>query len=36
MSVEIIGIDHLYVAVRDLRRSEQFYDRVMDVLGSGR
>jgi len=33
MGVEIIGIDHVYIAVRDLRRSEQFYDRVMDVLG---
>jgi len=27
MGVEIIGIDHVYIAVRDLRRSEQFYDR---------
>ena len=33
MSVEIIGIDHIYVAVRDPGRSEQFYDRVMRVLG---
>ena len=32
-SVEVIGIDHIYVAVRDLRRSEEFYDRVMDALG---
>ncbi len=33
MSVEVIGIDHVFVAVRDLRRSEEFYDRVMSVLG---
>jgi glyoxylase I family protein len=32
--VEIIGIDHLYLAVRDLERSEEFYDRVLlSVLG---
>lgn len=31
---EIIGIDHLYIAVSDLHRSESFYDRVMiDALG---
>lgn len=33
MSVEVIGIDHVFVAVRDLERSEEFYDRVMAVLG---
>jgi len=33
MAVEVIGIDHIYIAVRDLARSQQFYDRVMDVLG---
>lgn len=33
MSVEVIGIDHVYVTVRDLRRSEIFYDCVMGVLG---
>lgn len=33
MSVETIGIDHVYVAVRDMERSERFYDRVMGVLG---
>ena len=33
MSVEVIGIDHLYTAVTDMRRSEEFYDRVMNVLG---
>jgi catechol 2,3-dioxygenase-like lactoylglutathione lyase family enzyme len=32
--VEVIGIDHVYLAVRDLARSEAFYDRVMQgVLG---
>jgi len=32
--VEVIGIDHVYLAVRDLARSEAFYDRVMTgVLG---
>jgi catechol 2,3-dioxygenase-like lactoylglutathione lyase family enzyme len=31
--VEVIGIDHLYLAVRDLARSVVFYDRVMTVLG---
>jgi glyoxylase I family protein len=33
MPVEVIGVDHLYLAVRDLRRSEEFYDRVMRILG---
>jgi len=33
VSVEVIGIDHVFVAVTDLRRSEWFYDRVMPVLG---
>ncbi len=33
MGIEVIGIDHVYVAVRDLRRSEEFYDRVMSILG---
>jgi catechol 2,3-dioxygenase-like lactoylglutathione lyase family enzyme len=33
VSVEVIGIDHVFVAVTDLRRSEGFYDRVMPVLG---
>src|SRR5262245_56705354 len=31
---EVIGIDHLYIAVSDLGVSEAFYDRVMvEVLG---
>ena len=33
MPVEVIGIDHIYVTVRDLRRSEAFYDRALNVLG---
>jgi catechol 2,3-dioxygenase-like lactoylglutathione lyase family enzyme len=31
--VEVIGIDHVYVTVRDLARSTRFYDGVMSVLG---
>jgi glyoxylase I family protein len=30
---EIIGIDHIYVTVSELGRSERFYDVVMQVLG---
>jgi catechol 2,3-dioxygenase-like lactoylglutathione lyase family enzyme/GNAT superfamily N-acetyltransferase len=30
---EVIGIDHIYLAVSDLVRSENFYDRVMGILG---
>ena len=33
MAVEVIGIDHVYVAVRSLAVSEPFYDRVMGLLG---
>lgn len=33
MTVEVIGIDHVYVTVRDLENSEEFYDRAMGVLG---
>lgn len=33
MPVEVTGIDHIYVAVRDLPVSEAFYDCVMEVLG---
>jgi catechol 2,3-dioxygenase-like lactoylglutathione lyase family enzyme len=33
MPVEVIGIDHIYLAVRDLRASEAFYDRVKAILG---
>jgi len=31
---EVIGIDHIYISVSDLPRSEAFYDRVLrDALG---
>lgn len=33
MEVQVTGLDHIYVTVRDLARSQQFYDRVMSVLG---
>jgi catechol 2,3-dioxygenase-like lactoylglutathione lyase family enzyme len=33
MPVEVIGIDHVYVTVRELARSTRFYDGVMSVLG---
>ncbi len=33
MSVEVIGIDHIYIAVSDLARSAIFYDQVMAILG---
>jgi catechol 2,3-dioxygenase-like lactoylglutathione lyase family enzyme len=31
--VEIVGVDHVYVAVRDLAASVRFYDPVMRILG---
>jgi glyoxylase I family protein len=33
MAVEVTGLDHIYIAVADLRRSEAFYDGVMRMLG---
>ena len=33
MNFEVIGIDHIYISVMDLPRSESFYDRIMPVLG---
>jgi glyoxylase I family protein len=33
MEIEVCGIDHIYVTVSDLARSEQFYDPVMRMLG---
>lgn len=30
---EIIGIDHIYISVSNLEKSEQFYDTVMKSLG---
>lgn len=32
-SVQVIGMDHIYLAVSDLARSERYYDRVMRILG---
>jgi catechol 2,3-dioxygenase-like lactoylglutathione lyase family enzyme len=33
MKVDVIGIDHIYLSVSDLNRSEQFYDQIMTILG---
>ena len=33
MSIEISGIDHIYVAVSDLPLSEAFYDKFMPQVG---
>ncbi len=33
MSVDVIGIDHIYITVSNLSRSEKFYDDVMSLLG---
>ena len=33
MPVEVIGIDHIHIAVRALGRAEAFYDRLMEILG---
>ena len=33
MSTEVIGIDHIYIAVSDMARSTGFYDRLMPLLG---
>jgi catechol 2,3-dioxygenase-like lactoylglutathione lyase family enzyme len=33
MDIEIIGIDHVYLSVSELQRSEAFYNRVMEILG---
>lgn len=30
---DVIGIDHIYITVSDLIRSEDFYDKLMGVLG---
>ncbi len=30
---EIIGLDHIYITVSDIARSERFYDAVMGALG---
>ena len=31
-SINVIGIDHIYVSVTDMRRAEKFYDAVMKLL----
>ena len=31
--MEVLGLDHLYLSVSDLARSEAFYDPVMQLLG---
>lgn len=31
--IEITGLDHVYLAVRDLEASQRWYDRAMAVLG---
>ena len=33
MDIEVIGIDHIYIAVSNLGRSESFYDKAMNILG---
>lgn len=33
MPVEVMGIDHVFIPVRDLAAAEAFYDKVMPVLG---
>jgi len=33
MNIQVIGIDHIYIAVSNIRRSEGHYDKVMSILG---
>ena len=33
MTLEVLGIDHIYIAVSDLAHSTAFYDGVMKLLG---
>ena len=33
MSLEVTAVDHIYIAVGSLDRSERFYDQVMRLLG---
>jgi len=33
MTIEVTAVDHIYVAVSDIDRSERFYDAVMKLLG---
>jgi catechol 2,3-dioxygenase-like lactoylglutathione lyase family enzyme len=32
VTVDVLGLDHIYIAVSDLERSQRFYDAVMAVL----
>jgi len=31
--MDVLGLDHVYLSVSDLRRSERFYDEVLALLG---
>src|SRR5436309_2184486 len=33
MRIEVIGIDHIYISVSQLARSEKYYDQIMPLLG---
>ena len=33
MPIEVTGVDHIYIAVMDIGRSEAFYDPIMKLLG---
>jgi glyoxylase I family protein len=33
MPIDVLGVDHVFVTVRDLVASEAYYDKVMKVLG---
>ena len=33
MAIEVTGVDHIYIAVMDMGRSEAFYDPIMKLLG---
>lgn len=33
MPVEVLGVDHLFITVRDLIVAEEYYDKVMKILG---
>lgn len=33
MTVEVIGMDHIYITIGDLERAAAFYDPVMGILG---
>jgi glyoxylase I family protein len=33
MKIEVIGIDHIYISVSQVARSEKYYDQIMPLLG---